>query len=312
MTRIADLVPGVFADRLPASVATHRANWIEVARTDLADARRSWLLWALGVVFALVVLLIPWHLVVLFPDEFSEIPFKIGVGNLGSWISLLIPLVALLVGAVAVAGEREAGSLRVLLGLPITRRDVVVGKLLARSVVVTGVLLFGLVPAAVELGYLFGSFDLGRYAIFVATQIGYGLLFVWIGVGISAFVRSHARALGAGVGAYALFIYAWEAIPNGAFYLVEGQFPENVPPPWDPPAWLIFLRNANPVAGFRRLAAEWSPNDPAGRGFGYPLSHVEGTDPFYVQPEFLLVVVLLWGLVPLLVGTRRFARSDVG
>lgn len=312
MTRVGDLLPGALSELLPACVTARRANWIEVARADLADARRSWLLWAFGGAFALVMLLIPLHVVLVFQEDFSELPFWFGVANLGSWISWLIPLAALLVGCTAVVGEREAGSLRVLLGLPITRRDVVVGKLLARSVVVTGVLLFGLVPAAVELWYLYGTFDPGRYAIFVATQLGYGLLFVWIGVGISAFVRLRAQAAGAAVGAYVLFIYVWEAIADGVFYLVEGQFPENVPPPWNPPAWLIFLKNASPVAGFQRLVGEWSVIDLYGGGLGYPISWIEGTGPFYVQPEFFLFVVLLWVFVPLMLGAWRFSQSDLG
>lgn len=320
MTRVGDLLAGPLAKRLPESVANHRASWIEVARTDVAKVRRSWMLWTLGGAFALLMLLAPLYPLLTFRGDPAEMPRLLGPWFLSLVIWLLAPLAALLIGAVAVVGEREAERLQLLLGLPITRRDVVIGKLLSRSAVLCAALLAGLVLAAVEMWFVYGPIDLGWYAMFVLAQLGYGLVFVWIGIGLSALFRSYARALGAAVSAYALFVPLWEIIPKGVFYLVRGQYPGNVPDPFEPPAWLIFLGNANPVNGYFSLVAELplSPSLGPGvrgtlhyQGLGYWGYSVEPPGPFYLQPEFLLAVMLLWGIVPLVIGAWRFSRADL-
>ncbi len=111
MTRAADLLPGAVTELLPANVANRRANWIEVARTDVADVRRSWVLWTLYGTFAVMVLLAGMSHVLLSPNP-SRIPFNWGLGSItGLVIRWFVPLSALVVGAVAVVGEREARSL---------------------------------------------------------------------------------------------------------------------------------------------------------------------------------------------------------
>ena len=313
MTRVGNLFPDRLADRVPASIATRRINWVEVARMDLANARRSSMLWTLGGAFGLLMLLVPLLPILLYQVDPTEIPLWLGAEMLSFLMWLLISLIALLVGCMAVVSEREAGTARALLDLPITRRDIVIGKLLARSVIMTGMLLFGLALAGIELWYLYGPFDLGWYATFVGIWLGYGLVFVWIGVGISAFFRTYARALAGAVSAYALFVLVWDAIPRGVFYLVEGQVPKNVSKTWDPPAWFVFLENANPFYGYFALSTEWLSFNPLPAGVSrYKSESFEGTSPFYLQPEFMVVVLALWVLGPLMLGAWRFGRSDLG
>lgn len=315
MTRVGGILPEVMLKLFPASVISRRANWSEVARVDLEDVRRSWVLWTLGGAFAVLMLLAPLRPMLTFPGSPADVPVFFGIVSLNTVIWLLAPLAGLLVGATAVVAEREAGSLRVLLGQPVTRREVVVGKLLARSVVLAGVLLVGFGFAGVELWFVYGQFDLVEYSVFVGTRIGYGLLFVWIGVGLSAFVRSQARAVGAAVSTFVLVVHVWRVIPKGAFYLVNGQFPESVPPPWDPPAWFVFLGNANPFYGYFSFVGELPLGNSPWIGFGATSTYrgysIDGSLPFYLQPAFLLVVMLVWVIVPLLLGTWRFSRSDL-
>jgi ABC-2 type transport system permease protein len=237
------------------------------------------------------------------------------IGFVTRWF---VPLSALLVGTVAVVDEREGGNLRVLLGLPITRRDVLIGKFLGRSVVFSSTLLVGLALAGAEIWYFFIDFNHGAYAMFVALTLLQGLTFVGIGVGISALVRSRARATGASVGVFALVSFVWHVLPVGVFYLVDGRYPENVPPPWEPPAWFVFLGNANPANGYLAIFEEWAPGvcpesmESTMGTFEYRQHVVEGAGPFYLQPEFLLVVLILLGVVPLVIGAWRFGRSDLG
>jgi ABC-2 type transport system permease protein len=49
----------------------------------------------------------------------------------------IVPVLALVASYLAIAGERESGTLKLLLGMPPTRREVVLGKLLGRLAVTT-------------------------------------------------------------------------------------------------------------------------------------------------------------------------------
>lgn len=313
MTRVRTVLPGAIANRLPAKVATHRVNWIEVARTDCVKVRKSWLLPVLLGSFLTMLLFAP-MIPVLHP-MIGDQELRVGVGIMTMvWvIRWLVPLTALIVGSMAVVSDREEGNLRVLLGLPVSRLDVSVGTLLGRSIVVSAVLLTGLLFAGAELWYFYSDFDLGTYVIFVMLTILYGLIFVSVGIGISLAFSSRARAVGAAVSVFALIGFLWRAIPAGMFYLKYGDFPTNN----DSVAWFVFLGNVNPQNGFLSLVQKWiakvnvAPHQPAGPSL-YQGMAIEGGKPLYLYPEFVLIVLSLWGIIPLVLGAWRFSRSDLG
>ncbi len=199
-----------------------------------------------------------------------------------------------------------------MLGLPITRRDVVVGKLVGRLAVFSVMVLIGVTLGGMESWYLYAGFELGAYAIFVVETLLLGWVFLTIGVGFSAMFRSRPRAVSTSIGVFALVSIVWRVVPDGVFYLVNGRYPENVPPPWEPPAWFVFLGNLNPVDGIYAIVEHWVYGNPSGGTVEYRGYVVEGVDPFYLHPAFLLATILLWALVPLLIGTWRFGRSDLG
>ena len=74
---------------------------------------------------------------------FRSIEFTIA--SLVSLVIYLIPLIALLLGFDAIVGERERGSLDLLLSLPITRIELLLGKYLGLAAVLTLSTLAGLV-----------------------------------------------------------------------------------------------------------------------------------------------------------------------
>ena len=66
---------------------------------------------------------------------FRSIEFTIA--SLVSLVIYLIPLIALLLGFDAIVGERERGSLDLLLSLPITRLELLLGKYLGLAAALT-------------------------------------------------------------------------------------------------------------------------------------------------------------------------------
>ncbi|KAA9395791.1 hypothetical protein Har1129_20190 [Haloarcula sp. CBA1129] len=84
------------------------------------------------------------------------------VGFLGLPFQLLVPVAAIALGTVSVAGEREAGSLRLLLGLPPSRMEVVVGTFFGASAILVAGLAGAFIVAAVLGLAVFGAVAVGR------------------------------------------------------------------------------------------------------------------------------------------------------
>lgn len=79
------------------------------------------------------------------------------VTSLVSLVIYLVPLIALLLGFDAIVGERERGSLDLLLAYPITRGELLLGKYLGLSLALALAMLAGLAAVGVMLVYQFGS-----------------------------------------------------------------------------------------------------------------------------------------------------------
>lgn len=70
-----------------------------------------------------------------------------------------------MLGYRAIVGERESGSLKFLLGLPHTRRDVILGKLIGRVSTVTVAVLVGFAIVGVHLLVIAETFSVAAYAL---------------------------------------------------------------------------------------------------------------------------------------------------
>ena len=118
-------------------------TWYVVAKKEFNDAVRSKGLWALSAVFTLLFVLPAgriWWNQRSSDQQLGQQALDIGMQFFISrfyldTVTLLVTIVVLFVGYAAVTKEKESGSLKLLLSLPFTRRDVIVGKVLGRSAV---------------------------------------------------------------------------------------------------------------------------------------------------------------------------------
>lgn len=107
---------------------------LSVARKDAADARRS-----LTLLVATGTLVLATGSVLGFVWVARDIEGArraVAISATAYPLQFAVGLIAVFAGFGAVVGERTTGSIKVLLGLPPTRGDVVVGKFLGRSLVV--------------------------------------------------------------------------------------------------------------------------------------------------------------------------------
>lgn len=275
---------------------------VAVARKDFADAVRSYslgLATALFVLFAAGLAAIQWV-----PDLYQEGPApRTTLALLNSMRQptvFFVPLIALMVAYDTVAGERESGSLRFLLSLPHSRTDVVVGKLLGRTAVVTVAVLVGYAVAGLVVLTTYDSFDTGMFASYTLLTVFYGVVYIALATGFSAGMRSRLRAFVAAGGLYALFLVGWDLLLLVLQLLIYGRdIPEA-----GLPDWFNFLGLLNPSTAFMHAARAVIPE------YAQITFYPEGSA-VYLQNWVGFVILGLWGAVPLLFGYVRFRRMDV-
>ncbi len=275
-------------------------SWAVVARKDFEDAARSKMLWGITVLFVLATAGVM-YAVGAFTDDFTA---KEAIGLLSQPATLLVPLAALVVAYLAIAGERESGSIKLLLGLPHTRRDVLIGKLLGRSAVVGVATIVAFIAGAIVLAIQYGSFPVTDFLVQGVVTFIFGMVFVGIAIGFSSMTATRSRAMAGAIGLFFLFELVWSIIPLGVYYLIEGGMP-NVTEGL--PSWYFLLQIINPTNAYSVAANFLSDPSAPSLYAGF----VNGSAPFYLQGWFAFVVLAFWLVVPLGLGYWRFKGADI-
>ncbi|QLD89455.1 ABC transporter permease [Natronomonas salina] len=289
-------------------------TWSVVAKKDFRDAVQSRALWALVAVFVLLSVLSTYAYVAV-PEMFGE-PGGATFGGLLFFTvgltGLFVPLAAIVVCYKSLAGERELGSIKLLLSLPTNRLHVFAGKVVGRA----AVLMVGLgVGLAVGLGFgsaLLGTFDAAAALAFVAVTLCFAAVYAAIVVGLSATTGSTSRATTLALGFFVVFELFWDVVPVAVVYVTSGfSLPSSMPD------WVYLVGQLSPSTAYFSAIVALLPGiadtagaaaDPSGVGVeGAPVE----ADPFYVTPEVGFVVLALWLVVPFLVGYYRFDGADL-
>jgi ABC-2 type transport system permease protein len=270
---------------------------ISIARRDFTNARRSKLLWGMISLYALFVGLVFWAGTTDPNPSVSDTLF------LGMFMTaLFLPLVAVAASYLAVAGERESNTITFLLGLPTARRSVVAGKFLSRTAMVLLALGIAFLIGAL-LGVLFyPSPELVQLAKFGAVTSLLVGAYVGTTVGISAMAANRTQAIAGAVGVYFItdIFWATNLAVVGIKFIFEQLLGLNLSQNIEE---LIFL--LSPVGSYLNSfhllfdPAEYSQLPELG-------------DPFYLQPEFSVLILLAWIVVPLAIGYWRFANAELG
>lgn len=284
----------------------------KIARKDFRDAVQSRALWALVAVFVILSLISSFAYVEL-PEMFGEpegatfeglLMFTVGL------LSLFVPLAAIVACYKSLAGERESGSIKLLLSQPTTRSWVFYGKVLGRSAVLLTGLGIGLV-----IGIVFGAIYLGEFAVLPLVALlvltaAFIIVYASIMVGISATTGSTTKATTFTLGFFVIAELLWDVIPIGIVYVVEGfSLPQEIP------NWATGLMQLSPSMGFfsgmvalvpelERLSNGESP------GVGVGVSPGEEQS-LFLMPEIGLLVLVFWFVLALVIGRTRFNRADI-
>jgi Cu-processing system permease protein len=128
---------------------------------------------------------------------------------------LLAPLVAVLMGAASIAGERERGTLEHLLAQPLTRTGLLLAKHAGLVISLTAATLAGFLPAGLLVVSEAGWRIVGHYLIFPGIAVLVGMAMAGVGMLISVSSRTAVQAQGAGVFTWFGFVLLYDLLLVG-------------------------------------------------------------------------------------------------
>ena len=275
---------------------------LAVAEKDFRDAIRSRLMVAVALIF------------VVFTGGGIALGKAFGIASgtvvaviLGVMLrgmSVFVPLVALGIAFRSIAGERDSGSLKILLSLPNSRLDVVLGKFLGRTGVMSVAVVIGFISMLLAVAITFdGDTQADLILTFMLSALLLAVVFVSVAVSVSAFTESTFSAAIGCFGLFVLFRFAWGGMIFLLRYVANGfetpSFAEA------PPEWAQVLEVVNPMTGWRQ-ATGWLL-----RRVSDQQSAQNGAEAFYLEPWFGFVVLAFWIVLPLAVGYLKFESSDL-
>lgn len=271
---------------------------IPILQKEIADAIRN--RWLLGYTAALGLLGLAAAWVGL--RTTGEMAFQM-FGRTAATITnlslLLAPLVAVVMGASAIAGERDRGTLQHLLAQPLESRELILGKYAGILIAIAAATLAGFAPAGAMVAGAAGASALLRLAIFPLISILLAASMLSLGFAVSVRSRGGAQAIGMAIFIWFAFVLLYDLVLIGT--LAVGSVS---------PALLEGLLVANPVDAARVLVVLALEPDlyvlgPAGIAL---VSHFSPAGAAAV----LAASLLFWSIAPLAIAVVAFRRAVVG
>lgn len=268
---------------------------LAVAKKDFLDVRRSKIIWLVGGLYIAVIMLFLYFGQKGVPDP----DVQRALGGLTGIGGMIIPLIALVSAYLAIAGERESGSMKYLLSIPNSRRDVVLGKFLSRSLIVS---------ASIAISFLLGiglmlmwypAFDLGTVVSITSLIILYALSYVAVAIGISAATASRSRAMGGAIGFFFVtnVLNLFGPLKDAITFLFNDLAGLGISD-----AQITFVQVLiSPTAAYLKSIPLVFSNRPTPQN-----------EPWFLQSEISLIILLAWVVVPIAFGIWQFKRTDLG
>ncbi len=210
-------------------------------------------------------------------------------------IMLVVPLMALIAGAGAIAGERERGTLLYLLAQPISRSELLLGKYFGLALALGCSLCIGFGISAGVLAWRVGGVGISAFIMLVVFTCGLALSMLSIGMLLSVVSRRSAVATGLGLFGWLMFVFLSDLGLMAGTVLFKLRVQE-----------VFALGVANPLQAFKmavivNMNASLDVLGPVGTYAS--LTYGESL------PWILALVLALWTVVPLLLAMVLFSKK---
>ncbi|MBD9375291.1 ABC transporter permease [Rhizobium sp. ARZ01] len=219
--------------------------------------------------------------------------------SLSSLTIFLVPLIALLISHDAIVGEIERGTMLLLLGYPVGRGQIVLGKFLGHLAILCIATVCGYGTAAIALAAMGGATDAQSWLAFLSmtgSSVLLGAVFISIGYLVSARAAERSTAGGIAIAIWLFFVLIYDMALLGGLVAAQGRsLPDGL---------LDFLLLANPTDAYRLLNL--------GGGGAAALSGMGGlAKTSILTGEILLLALCLWVAAPLALASMTFSRREI-
>ena len=124
------------------------------------------------------------------------------VAGMSTMAAMLLPIIAIMLGYATVIGERENGSMGVILGCPVSRFDVIIGKFLGLSFVLLVTIFIGFGISGLIIGAAAGFDDALEYLLFMILTFLFAAFFLGFSIFMSTIASKRSTAIAGGLGIF--------------------------------------------------------------------------------------------------------------
>lgn len=270
---------------------------LAIARHELAvNARNRW-----TVVFAVVfgVLVTTIASVGILAEGFSGLQdFTRTSASLLNLVLYVVPLVALVMGTLSFTGDR--GSMELLFSQPVSRTEVMLGKVAGLFLAIAGSMLSGFAAAGAVIVIGGGTTGLPQYAALVALSLALALVFVGVAVLVSTASGRKAKAFGVSLFLWFFFVLFYDLLVVGLGTFLRGEAANT---------FLFLSLFGNPVDLVRVAALITLDNVTIFGAAGAALLRFLGGPAMSLV--LLAAALSLWAGIPLVAAARALRRQDL-
>ncbi len=231
----------------------------------------------------------------------AEVGFQSFTRTSASLLNLVlyvVPLGSLVLAAFSFNGD--AGTSQLLFSQPITRLEILAGKMMGLSTSVFVAVLFGFGVSGIVIGFQAGSDGIPSYLAFVGFMLLLVLVFLSIGVLIAISTKDRATSIGFAVALWFFFVVFYDLIIIGAAFVLQQHTANTV-------IFLSVFGNPIDLVRVSSLLVLGSPTI-----FGAAGSALLKF--FHSAPVTIITLVsalLVWVFGPLMISTLILRRRDI-
>ena len=219
------------------------------------------------------------------------------VVSLLSISTLLIPIIAIMLGYSTISGEAENGSLSIVLTYPVKRIEVLIGKLFGLGSVLIFSIVVGFGAGGLIIAATVGASESLAYLSFIALTIMLGFMYLSLSI-----CKKRVTSIAGGI-----VIFFWAMIYGMIIFgilLASGvSFEQFLTPGFAYPDWLFTSVFFSPGDLYQMAVMQAFGISQA---FGFTMEIPE-----YMSLGLLVFAQFIWLIIPLILAYRFFKRRDI-
>lgn len=268
---------------------------LTIARKEIRDAVHG--RWVLAFAATFAVIAVALSLVEARASDLGSQGFNQTTAGLINLCLLLVPLLALVLGTGAIAGERERGTLRSLMAQPLSVTELLLGKWIGLAVAVWAAIVLGFSAAGLVMALVQPLTDIGHYVLFIVLAAALASTMLSLGMLVSVFSDGRVKALAAAIVLWFVLVLLYDLSAIGLVLAMSSSGRS-----------LLLLVLGNPVEAVRILAVlSLEPDLQVLGPLGAYVTEEVGAS---TGAALLVAALVAWTVLPLLAAIHALGSRD--